>query len=29
MQPQQPRILNGNMTLDSSSSTTTNHFRPT
>lgn len=29
IQPQQPRILNGNMTLDSSSSTTTNHFRPT
>ncbi|CAF3067243.1 unnamed protein product [Rotaria sp. Silwood2] len=32
IQPQQVRLLNGNMTLDSSSSattTTTNHFRPT
>lgn len=26
---QQARILNGNMTLDTSSTTTTNHFRPT
>ena len=30
IQPQQARLLNGNITLDSSSTTTTtNHFRPT
>jgi peptidoglycan hydrolase CwlO-like protein len=29
IQPQQVRLLNGNMTLDSSSTTSTNQFRPT